>query len=232
MISKVVHFVITTGKHIHQHSYPPSAIGNMDETPLWLHMPGDTTITRSNVRSVLIRTTRHEKGRFTVSLAAMADGQKLKPFLVFKGVPPIPELNRVQGVIVSLRRNGWMNEQLTKDWVNRVSSQLGFDRRLLVWDSYMCRIMDSVKTSITGRCNSDISVIPGGLTKHLQPANMCWNKHFKEAYRVSYDEWMTSGEKPYTPAGNMRPPTKMQVLQWVKLSVTEYVVKNHSESVE
>ena len=58
----------------------------MDETPLWLDMPGDPNITRSGVRSVPIRSTGHEKGRFTVSLAAMVDVQKLKPFVVFKGV--------------------------------------------------------------------------------------------------------------------------------------------------
>ena len=66
----------------------------MDETLLWLDIPGDTTITRSSVRSVPIRTTGHEKGQFTVSLAAMADGQKLKPFVVFKGVWPIPSCSR------------------------------------------------------------------------------------------------------------------------------------------
>ena len=29
---------------------------------------------------------------------------------------------------------------------------------------------------------------------------------------------MATGEKSYTPAGNMRPPMKLQVLQWVKLA--------------
>ena len=40
---------------------------------------------------------------------------------------------------------------------------------------------------------------------------------------------MISGEKSYTQAGNMRPPTKMQVLQWGKLAwdaITEAVIKN------
>ena len=59
----------------------------------------------------------------------------------------------------------------------------------------------------------------GGLTKQLQPANKCWNKPFKEAYRILYDEWMATGEKKtYTPAGNVCPPTKLQVVQWVKLA--------------
>ena len=57
--------------------YPLSSIGNMDETPLWLDMPGDTTITRQGDRTVCICTTGHVKMRFTVVLSAMADGESL-----------------------------------------------------------------------------------------------------------------------------------------------------------
>ena len=108
----------------------------MDETPLWLDMPGDTTVTRSGERTVSIRTTGHDKGRFTVTLAAMADGRKLKPFVVFKGVRIIPELNCVPGVVVALSQNGWMNQALTVKWVDLVWGRLNFQRRLLVWDAY------------------------------------------------------------------------------------------------
>ncbi len=106
-----------TRKLRHHKGYPLSHIGNMDETPLWFDMPGETTITRTGERPVPICTTGHDKGRFTVALSAMADGTKLKPFVVFKGVRPVAELHRVSGVIVAYSRNGWMNESLTIDWV-------------------------------------------------------------------------------------------------------------------
>ncbi len=108
----------------------------MDETPLWLDMPGDTTVSRVGERSISIRTTGHDKGRFTVVLAAMADWRKLKPFVVFKGVRIIPELTRVRGVVVVLSRNGWMNEALTIQWVDSVWGNFSFNSRLLVWDAY------------------------------------------------------------------------------------------------
>ena len=60
-----------------------------------------------------MRTTGHDKNQFTVFLT---DGRKLKPYVVL-GVGPIPELQKVSGVVVVLSRNGWMNEELTKDWV-------------------------------------------------------------------------------------------------------------------
>ena len=120
---------------IHSEHFSP-LIGNMDETPLWLDMPGDTTVSRVGERTVSVRSTGHDKARFTVVLAAMADGRKIKPYVVFKGVRQIPELSRVAGVVVAYSRNGWMNEDLTIDWIKRAWGGLTFSRRLLVWDAY------------------------------------------------------------------------------------------------
>ena len=216
LINKVVNFIITTRKLRHHKHYPLSFIGNMDETPLWLDMPGETTITRAGQKSVPIRTTGHDKARFTVVLAAMADGSKLKPYVVFKGVRAVPELTTTRGVVVALSRNGWMNEELTKDWVKRAWGSLNFGRRLLVWDAYKCHIMTSVRSYVDRQTNTDVSVIPGGLTSHLQPADVSWNKPFKMAYKNKYSEWMATGEKTYTPAGNMRAPSKALCLEWVR----------------
>ena len=215
-IAKVSHFVMSVRKLRHKKKYALSNIGNMDETPLWFDMPGDTTITHRGERSVPIRTTGHDKGRFTVVLSAMADGRKLKPFVVFKGVRPIAELSKVSGVIVAYSKNGWMNEGLTKDWARRGWGEISFGRRLLVWDAYKCHTMPSVVNVVNSRTNSDISLIPGGLTGKIQPADVSWNKPFKTAYKQRYNRWMIEGEKTYTKAGNVRAPSKLLCLQWVK----------------
>ena len=134
MIAKVSTFVLRVRRMRWLHQYTLSC--NIDETPLWLDMPGDTTVMRAGERTVSIRTTGHDKGRFTIILAAMADGRKLKPFVVFKGVRIIPEFTLVPGVVVALSRNSWMNEPLTVKWVDSVWGHLSFQRRLLVWDAY------------------------------------------------------------------------------------------------
>ena len=188
----------------------------MDETPLWLDMPGATTITHSGERSVPVRTTGHEKNRFTVRLSVMADGRKLKPYVVFKGKRQIPELQKLPGVVVPLSSNGWMNEDLTKDWLRRCWGTLNFGRRLLVWDAYKCHLTDGVRNVANMLTNSDMAIIPGGLTGHIQPADVSWNKPFKEAYKELYGEWTATGEKSYTQAGNIRAPSKLKCLEWVK----------------
>ncbi len=77
-----------------------------------------------------------------------------------------------------------MNESLTIDWVKRAWGTLNFRRRLLVWDAYRCHTMPSVKTVVNTHTNTDLSIIPGGLTSIVQPADVSWNKPFKEAYKA------------------------------------------------
>ena len=93
----------------------PSLAINMDEMLLWLNMPGETTITGRGEWSVPLRTTGHEKGRFTVVLSAMANGRKLKPYVVFKGARAKPEMSTT-GVIVALSKNGWMKSWRKIGW--------------------------------------------------------------------------------------------------------------------
>jgi len=49
LIDEVIRFIMISRKLHYQKEYPLSFIGNMDETPLWLDMPGETTITRAEV---------------------------------------------------------------------------------------------------------------------------------------------------------------------------------------
>ena len=88
-------------------------IGNMDETLLWLDMLKKPQA--PSLRTISIHTIDHDKGRFTVILTAMADGRKLQPYIVFKGVRPVAALMEILGVVVAFSRSGWMNEALTID---------------------------------------------------------------------------------------------------------------------
>ena len=72
-----------------------------------------------------------------------------------------------------------------------------------------------------GEFNSDMVYVPGGCTSKLQPADVSWNKPFKDHLQQRYDEWVFSGEKTYTPQGNMRAPTMKLLLRWIKDSWDE-----------
>ena len=66
-------------------------------------------------------------------------------------------------------------------------------------------------------------------SSQVQPADVSWNKPFKAAYRELYNELMSSGEKSYTAARNIKAPYKLLCLEWVKQAwktVTAEVVVN------
>ena len=230
-IQKISSYLMRLRKMRYINNYPLSSIGNMEETPLWLHMPGDTTVVRVGERSIPIHTTGHDdKGCFTVILTALADGRKLKPFVVFKGVCLIQELTWFPGAVVCMHRNGWMSEDLTIQYLDKVWGQLSFTCRLLIWDAYRCHMMDKVRMHVDKQTNSDMCILPGGTTNHLQPADVSWNKPFKGVYRVLYNQWMASGEQSFTLGGNMRAPDKLTCLKWVveswEVVTSEVIVKS------
>ena len=96
--------------------------------------------------------------------------------------------------------------------------------------------MDSVRVYVDKQTNSDVSVIPGGLTSHLQPADVSWSKPSKTAYKAKYSHWMATGTKSYTAAGNMCAPSKALCLEWVRECweelPTEIIKKSCGISVE
>ena len=107
-------------KHRKQHSYDFSQIGNMDETPMTFDLPPNRTVNLSGAKMVMIKTTEHEKTRFTVVLACMADRTKLKPVVIFKCKTLPKNVKFVPGVIVQEHPKGWMDEAGTQQWLCQV----------------------------------------------------------------------------------------------------------------
>ena len=103
-------------------------------------MPSDPTVATTGARSIPLKSTGHEKDRFTVILTAKANGTKLKPFIIFKGKGTrlIKELQKIAGVVVKFSSNGWMNDSLTIDYLHSIIGTLSFTKRLVVWDAYKC----------------------------------------------------------------------------------------------
>ena len=60
-----------------------SDIGNINETPVWLEMPGNYTLDNTGKKEITASTTSHHKERVTVILAGLADGTELKPWYYY-----------------------------------------------------------------------------------------------------------------------------------------------------
>ncbi|KAJ1086507.1 hypothetical protein NDU88_004529 [Pleurodeles waltl] len=191
-----------------KHGYALSSIGNMDETPMNFDMVGNRTVHPKGAKTILIKTTGHEKSSFTVVLACTADGAKLRPMIIFKR-KTMPKLKFPVGCFVHVHEKGWMDEEGVKLWLDNVWSRrpggLIQKRSLLVWDMFRAHLTPSTKQRLA-RINTDAAVIPAGLTSLVQPLDVCLNKPFKDRIREQWNEWMVSGEKSFTKGGNMRAP--------------------------
>lgn len=88
-----------------------SRLFNMDETPMRFELPSSRTLEFSGSRTVPVKSCGAEKRSFTVTLAVAADGQKLPPSVIFKGVRTPRDLAVPDSVRVSFHKKGWMDEK-------------------------------------------------------------------------------------------------------------------------
>lgn len=206
-------------KHRKQYGYELSQIGNMDETPMTFDLPPNRTVNSAGAKTILIKTTGHEKTRFTVVLACMANGTKLKPVVIFKRKTLPKGLKFVSGVIVQAHPKGWMDEAGTQQWLHQVwntrPGAMMSKRSMLVWDMFRAHITENCKKTARN-LRTDLAVIPGGLTSVLQPLDVCLNKPFKDRLRKMWIDWMTSGSATLTKGGNLMKPDITVVVAWVK----------------
>ena len=116
---KITNFHSFVIKSRRKENYELVHTGNMDETPVWFDMPSARTVNAKGEKTVLVNTTGHEKSRFTVVLACLADGTKLKPMVIFKR-KTLPKVNFPPGVLIHCHPKGWMDEAGMKLWVEKV----------------------------------------------------------------------------------------------------------------
>jgi hypothetical protein len=196
-----------------------SQIGNMDETPMFFDLPGNRTVDTKGKKTIMIRTTGHERAHFTVVLACMADGTKLKPMVIFKR-KTIPKGEKIPpGIIIHCHPKGWMDENGVVIWLDKVwntrPGALIKKKSLLVWDQFRAHKTDMVKEKVK-KLNTTQAMIPGGLTSILQPLDVVLNKPFKDRVRTKWMTWMASDEKEFTKGGNLKKPSISLVTSWVK----------------
>lgn len=203
----------------------------MDEVPLTFDIPVNHTVEKTGTSTISIRTTGNEKSSFTVVLGCQANGQKLPPMVIFKR-KTLPKEKFPAGVIIKANPKGWMDEEKMSEWLREVYVKRpdGFFHKspsLLICDSMRTHLTDTVKTQVK-QTNSELAIIPGGLTKELQPLDIGVNRSFKVKLRAAWEHWMTEGEHTFTKTGRQRRASYATICQWIvdawaKVSVSSVV---------
>ena len=73
---------------------------------------------------------------------------------------------------------------------------------------------DSVRKDLK-EMNVDSVILPGGSTKYIQAPDMYWNKPFKARMTELYDQWLSEGVHQFAEGGNMKPPSRERIIEWV-----------------
>ena len=188
----VISYIVYVRQLKQRNNYDLDCIIAMNETAVWHELISNTTVTDKGANSVVLKTTGHEKSKVTFTLAAKANGDKLKPNIVFpehkcevQNLAKDPAIKNRCYVVSTT--NGWMNENTTIDWVENFLKTFTFGkRRLFAWDSFRAHLVQSVKEFLN-KGKIDPVVIPGGATGHIQAADVLWNKPIKDQLREMYD---------------------------------------------
>jgi hypothetical protein len=96
------------------------------------------------------------------------------------------------GVIVWFQKNGWMDVNLMKTYVDYFNDNRTGDPAMLVYDSFKEHLEASVKNKFR-ESDVHLAVIPGGLTSICQPLDVAINKPFKDYLHQEWHLWMASG---------------------------------------
>ena len=194
-------------------------IGNMDEVPMCFDMPSSYTVDRTGGNNIKINTTGSEKNGFTVVLCVTADGNKLPPMVIFKR-KTIPKEKFPNGIIVSANEKGWINEEMFIKWVKEVwcKRPCTFFRpkSILAFDSAPAHLTAISKKTLHKTTIS--AVIPGGLTKLLQPLDISVNRSFKLKIREEWEKWMVNGFHSFTKSGKIKKASCSTVCEWILLA--------------
>ena len=68
---------------------------------------------------------------------------------------------------------------------------------MLVLDAFRCHRMPSVKDALK-RDNTELVILPGGMTRILQPLDVSVNKPIKNAMRAKWNAWLQTGNHTFT----------------------------------
>ena len=110
MENKVVEFHRFILRSRQRWGYDLSRILNMDETPMRFELPATRTLEFTGSRTVPVLSCGADKRSSTVALTVKANGEKLPPKVIFKGVRQL-NINTPPRMQVSVHKKGWMDEK-------------------------------------------------------------------------------------------------------------------------
>ena len=150
-------------------------------------------------KTIVIRTLKQEKARISLILSISAAGQKLKPYIIFKGAKSCKiyhvlinnELVKKKLCEVSCNTNAWATQEIIINWINKIYVEkfknVNLQNTLLLLDGATMHLSFEVIRYLVS-LKIYYVFIPKGLTSILQPLDVSVTRPFKDALRHCYQK--------------------------------------------
>ena len=149
-------------------------------------------------KTITVKTTGKEKIRIACLLSISADGEKLKPFIIFKGKKrgiinkELDEFINIKKyeIITKTQTNSWMDEELFIEYIESVIVNYKYGKKKLLILVYCpAHCTENVKKQLK-HLNIDFIFIPKNMTSVLQPLDRMINNPFKKYLKTQYSEFL------------------------------------------
>jgi hypothetical protein len=149
-------------------------------------------------------------------LAITTDSHKFPPFVIFRR-EALQKYKFLPEIILRVQERRWMTEELILKWLNvewkRWAGAWLHKCDMFVLNTFCEHIIDMVKVKVNE--DSDIAVIPGGITKVLQPLDDVINWPFYVTFQRLYDHWVTTRKQELTSSGRLKHAPLQTVCDWI-----------------
>ncbi|CAL4239607.1 unnamed protein product, partial [Meganyctiphanes norvegica] len=219
---KITEFKRIVIQHLRDCNYQLMCFGNVDETLINMDMIPRSSVNNKGEKTIVMQATGYKNSNYTVVLAAMANGDKLPPMLIFKR-KKMPKCTFPKGVVVHCNEKGRVDKEACKIWIRKVWKNRSNDIReksLLICDRLPIHLTPEVAQEVL-ETNTDVAVIPAGLRNILQPIDVSLKNSFKAELRDRLMAWMAAGEYTHKKMEKIKPPPLDMCAKWVKESWDE-----------
>jgi hypothetical protein len=207
-------------------NYQPEDIASIDETNFdFDQKAGETLATRG--QKTIAQAVSGSANRATVLLGVTMSGEKLPPYIIFKGKDTrgsrvwkefaTPEARAKfgypEGALYAVQPKAWMDEKRFLDWIDRVwkpwtkRPEASPNGSYMLQDEFKVHMMASCLKAVQD-CGSETDFVVGGYTGCVQVMDKGLNRPFKGYSREGFEDWMLTNF-------DGRQPTRGQVATWI-----------------
>nr|CCA27315.1 conserved hypothetical protein [Albugo laibachii Nc14] len=218
---------------------------NADQTFVFCEMLPKKTINARGEQTVWVKYGRREKQRATAMRLADSDGNKFRPFIVFKAKSSrnaetqalnvsnrhgfgrvlwreIKELQDENEVQIYGNSTAWWNSSMTSEWTryNFGDRTTPSEPILLLFDSFSGHWTDKIQ-AYDAMCNVHLKAVPPKITWRCQPDDVAWMKPLKDKLRTKWVENLRDQLARHNRGSGaflMSPPDPGVIAHWISQS--------------